>query len=119
MITDSEREEIIKEVIARIEPKCTAERVRALQPTFHKWFRDGNDPPYDAKMREIMSGYEAYALWDLIRRATCNLCGVKYVRQITDAEKANRIADTICQTIYDLGKAERQADTPQTDCAWR
>ncbi len=111
-MTEIEKEEIVEEVLARIDRK---QNVLALKPTFRKWFRDGDNPPYDAKMREIMSGYEAYAIWDLIRRATCVLCGVKYVRQIEDEEKANRIADTICQTIYDLGKANML----KGDCPWK
>lgn len=108
-MTDAERESIIREVVSRLkaEPNRNTIGDRVLAPTYHKWFRDGNNPPYDAKMREIMDGQQAYSVWDLVRRVTCNLCGVKYVRNIKDADKANRIADTICQTIYDLGKAEQ------------
>lgn len=107
-MTNEEREQIVQEVLKALGTVKTENRSRALVPTLDKWFRDEKGSTYGSKMAEALNGNTqgAYAIWELIRRATCLLCGCQYVRQIKDADRANEIADTICQTIYELAKNE-------------
>ena len=38
----------------------------------------------------------------MIRKLTCYICGTSYVRHLSGNEKANEIAEKLCQTVYDL-----------------
>lgn len=101
-MTAKEREELIEEIIKRIggDRQVTP---RALYKTHDKWFRDENGASYNSKMTKAIGDPSAsWQIWELVRRATCVCCGVKYVRQIKDVDRANEIADKICQLIHDL-----------------
>lgn len=55
-----------------------------------------------AMVQAFDTTYMAWEAWDHIRRLTCLVCGVRYVRQLEGNPDAERICDEICQKIYDL-----------------
>ncbi len=73
----------------------------------NKWFRDESGGTYHCKMAEVFGSYDSWTVWDSIRKLTCKIMGVSYVRQIKDPDKASCVAEAICQCIYDLGKEVR------------
>ena len=107
-MTELEREQIVEEVIKRIGGNKQV-TPRALTETHEKWFRDDKGTSYHSKMTKALGDPSAtYSIWELVRRATCVCCGVQYVRQLKNIEKANEIADKICQLIYDLAIEPRE-----------
>ena len=113
----AEQEKIIEEVVRRIKGEKTMiekpiTTPRALVPTYMKWFRDEDGKAYNSKMTQATGdAYCSWQIWELIRRASCVCCGVQYVRQLRNEEKANEIADKICQCIYDLAMEYKHGTT--------
>ncbi len=112
-MTEKERailiDELAEEVIKRIGGNKQV-TPRALFRVHDKWFRDDNGASYKSKMTQALGDpSKGWAIWELVRRATCVICGVQYVRQLKDPDKANEVADTICQLIYDLAVKERES----------
>ena len=112
-MTNQEKQEIALEVMRMLGTQTQKKpNARVLSPTYHKWFIDENGDHYKSPIREVFhyDGVKSARAWDLVRQVTCGLCGVTYVNQIKDADRANMIADKLCQTIYDLGKADRKTE---------
>ena len=59
--------------------------------------------------------YMAWEAWEHIRRLTCLVCGVRYVRQLEGNPDAERICDEICQKIYDLRMSVGENNEIQTE----
>ena len=73
------------------------------QSTERKWYGERFSQVKDSTMVQAFdTSYMAWEAWDHIRRLTCLVCGVRYVRQLEDNPDAERICDEICQKIYDL-----------------
>lgn len=103
-MTETEKKEIVQAVLAELKNAPKPTTARGLTPTHEKWFRDENGCASTSLMGKALNydGPRAYSIWELTRRATCAICGVRYVTQLKDLGEANEIADKICQTIYDL-----------------
>lgn len=109
-MTDEQLRELIdakvKEVLAQqnVSQKATP---RLFAETHKKWFRDESGASYNCKMNELFhNSVVTYAIWDRVRPIVTNIMGKKMVRQIPPEQKdfANKIADRICQVIYDSRK---------------
>lgn len=102
---DALKEELRTEILAEI--KCEEEREKArqrvnnsLKPVLEKYLGDdrgGLGSPFHVLVR-----YRRYDTWEHIRRITCNILGVSYVREIKDGERARRIADRLCALVAEL-----------------
>lgn len=103
-MTEAEKREIVQAVLAEMNNSARAVTARGLTPTHDKWFRDELGTASTSLMGKAFGndGTRAYAIWELTRRATCAICGARYVNQLKDLDEANKVADKICQTIYDL-----------------
>ena len=110
-MTETEKKEIVQAVLAELKNAPKPTTARGLTPTHEKWFRDSNGSASTSVMGKAFGGDgpRAYSIWELTRRATCAICGVRYVNQLKDLDDANAVADSICQVIYDLA-AERRRD---------
>ena len=85
-MTEQERAELKAELMKELTEEISAkkqsqESAKALQPVLDKWCNGEN-----------------------IRRITCNIMNVSYVRDINDVEKAQKIADRLCEVIVELAK---------------
>lgn len=99
---------------------------RVFEETHNKWFVDENGNASLSKIGRAfdMQGYRAYAIWDRVRPVATWICGKRYARDIPaeDAEMANRIAEKLCQTVYELklefdeykGEKEKQGEHTST-----
>ena len=107
-MTEVEKREIVNEVLCIVADQTRQANPQVLAPTHKKWFRDENGSSYNSLMTKVTGeGYISYGIWELVRRATCAIFGVRYVRQLVDADEANEVADKICQMIYDIGMERR------------
>lgn len=105
-MTESEKQEILIELEEWIENKYkilgkknTAYVI--LENPRKKWFKD--------KVGEKTLMQDAFdcshmsnIAWESIRKLTCVVCGKEYVKQLTEIEESEKIAEEICQFIYDL-----------------
>lgn len=57
---------------------------------------------WEIRRRHNTGKVRTWDAWEHIRRLTCLVCGVRYVRQLEGNPDAERICDEICQKIYDL-----------------
>ena len=107
-MTEKEIQELIaREVKKAIENQPQKSTPRLLEKTHTKWFRDETGAAYKCKMNEVF--YDTgvcWQVWENIRVLTTKICGAKWVRDIAPSkqDEANRIADYICQQVYDLKK---------------
>lgn len=108
MITEEERAEIIAAI--KREMFIDRENKNCLKPTLDKWC---NTPDvYTSRMREAFSGdgVEEGAAWECIRKLTCKIMGVSYIRQINDTKMANEVADELCEVVSRLARKVRMID---------
>lgn len=98
-------EEIKEELFANIIKK---ESNSALKPTIDKWRKDPD--VYTSKMRKAFDGdgIADYTVWECIRKITCKIMGVSYVRQIKERDMANSVADKLCEIVCELAKEVRK-----------
>lgn len=110
MLTTAEKESLKAEILEEVEKSLKGKLIRedtqsTLKPVRDKWFR-GDKSTYQSgngKMHEVMDTITAWASWGLIRKLTCYICGVNYVRHLFRNEDiANEIAEQLCETIYTL-----------------
>ena len=50
--------------------------------------------------------FKGWQVWECVRRITCSIMNVSYVRDIRDADRACRIADRLCSLITEMAKEE-------------
>ena len=43
-----------------------------------------------------------WQVWELIRKLTCYICGVGYVRNLESNDNAEEVCEKLCQAIYDI-----------------
>lgn len=100
--------ELMQEIRAEINAgRANAESAKALQPVLDKWCNGENR--YGSRGRhgpliEAMPTYKGWNTWDHIRRLTCNILNVSYVRDIKDVDRARRIAERLCEVVVELAK---------------
>lgn len=113
-MTEQEKAEIIAEVERRIDEKYKGVVVREdtqsrLAEPRKKWFRDNNGSGQKSLMAVALgSSITSWAVWEKIRTLTCYICGKSYVRQLTDEDGAEDIAEKLCQLIYDLASGKER-----------
>lgn len=107
-MTEQEKQEIItevkKSVMDEMKDKIVKEDTqKTLKVPREKWYGERFSTRQDSTMVQAFdTSYMAWEAWDHIRRLTCLVCGVRYVRQLEGNPDAERICDEICQKIYDL-----------------
>lgn len=89
--------------------KGNSESAKALQPVLDKWCNGENRYGHHGRrgpLIEAMPTYKGWNTWDHIRRLTCNIMNVSYVRDIKDVDRARRIAEKLCEVVVELVKEE-------------
>lgn len=107
-----EKEALKQEILAELEERFKGVAIRedvqgVLAEVRDKWFRDapGETQWHDSIMYKRFGPVTYWKVWELIRKIVCLICGCGYVRHlayIQDRDKVNRIAEILCQTVYDL-----------------
>lgn len=111
-MTEQERAELKAELMKELTEELSAkkqsqESTKALQPILDKWCNGENRHGYHGRygpLIEALPRYKGWNTWEHIRRITCNIMNVSYVRNINDVEKAQKIADRLCEVIVELAK---------------
>lgn len=107
-MTEQEKQEIIaevkKSVMNEMKDKIVKEDTqKTLKVPREKWYGERFSHGRESAMIQAFdTPYMAWEAWEHIRRLTCLVCGVRYVRQLEGNPDAERICDEICQKIYDL-----------------
>ena len=104
-MTAEEKEELLDELRKEfLHSYIGKENKNCLKPTLGKWCKDENGQVYESKMRKAFQhdGIAEYQAWECIRRLTCKIMGVSYIRQIKDEDIANKVADKLCETVCEL-----------------
>lgn len=115
-MTEQEKNEILDELEKRMEKKykvCLSreDTQSILSNPRNKWFRDDNGNGHGSLMAKAFdSSIISWQVWETIRKLTCVVCGKQYVRHLSKVDNADKIAERICQFIYDL-KMEVKEDT--------
>ena len=110
-MTEQEKAEILDELEKRIEQKykgCLSreDTQSVLKEARDKWFKyDSLRGKKDSPMHKAFGNIIYWQVWELIRKLTCIICGRQYVRHLAGCEYAEKVAEKLCQFIYDL-KAE-------------
>lgn len=99
------KSEILNELTSELKGKVIKEDVATvLKETREYWFvsRTTNGKRVDGKMRTVIDSVTSWAIWEIIRKLTCYICGKSYVRHLAGCEDiANTICDNICKTVYE------------------
>ena len=114
-MTEQERAELKAELIQEIRGEMNitvinSDSSRCLQPVLDKWCNGENRHGYHGRhgaLIELMPAYRGWSTWEHIRRLTCNIMNVSYVRGIEDIERARKIADKLCEVVVELVKEEQ------------
>ena len=120
-MTEQEKTEIIEELEARFGEKYKGILSRedvatTLSEPRNKWFKDPDIRSASVAKKSPMvealgNCFVAWQVWDEIRKLTCRICGKSYVRQLTDDDKADEVAETLCEMVYRLAnnrKSEKE-----------
>lgn len=87
-MTEHEKQEIIaevkKSVMNEMKDKIVKEDTqKVLKEPREKWYGERFSTRQDSAMVQAFdTSYMAWEAWDHIRRLTCLVCGVRYVRQL-------------------------------------
>ena len=111
-MTEQERAELKAELMKEIREEMNTIRIngesaKALQPILDKWCNGENrhgNRGRNGLLIETLPRYKGWNTWEHIRRITCNIMNVSYVRDIKDVDKARKIADRLCEVIVELAK---------------
>jgi len=112
-MTEQERAELKAELIQEIKAELSAKgnsgsASKVLQLVYDKWCngenRHGNHGKFGPLIEVLQNTYKGWQTWDYIRRLTCNIMGVSYVRDIRDVNKARKVAEKLCEVITQLAR---------------
>jgi hypothetical protein len=111
-MTEQERAELKAELMQEIKAELSAKRnggsaSKVLQPVYDKWCNGENRHGSHGKpgpLIEALPNYKGWQTWDYIRRLTCNIMRVSYVRDIKDVNKARKVAEKLCEVITQLAR---------------
>lgn len=112
-MTQEERDLIKKELLIELQDQYKIEPKRqdvspVLADVRNKWFRDERKAVTNSIMGKAFGiGYVAWSSWENIRRLTCQICGVQYVRDLANRDDANEVCEALCQAVYDLAMKHR------------
>jgi hypothetical protein len=119
-VNEEERNQLKQEIIDEIEEKFKGIAIRedtqgVLSGPRNKWFRDVDNTTKrkQSLMYEAFGPVTYWMVWELIRKLTCIICGCGYVRQLSNREQANEVAELLCQNVYELrkGYSKREAQS--------
>lgn len=115
-MTEQERAALKAELMQELREEMNAKTVRdkstkCLQPVLDKWCNGDRRPhggvmPCNGPMIEAMPKFKGWDAWDKIRRLTCDILDVSYVRDIVDTDRARKIADRLCEVVTELAREE-------------
>lgn len=113
-MTEQERAALKAELMQEIREemkiiRAKGESAKALQPVLDKWCNGENrygNHGRNGPLIEALPRYKGWNTWEHIRRLTCNILNVSYVRDIRDVARARRIADKLCQVVVELTKED-------------
>lgn len=108
-MTEQERAELKAELMKEIEERLASEQIikqstTVFQPIIDKWYHGGDGDNMSGVFVELFPSYKAWDTWEHVRRITCNILKVSYVRNIKNVDKARKIADRLCEVIVELAK---------------
>lgn len=109
-MTVEEKEELKAEILEEVQKSLKGKVIRedvstTLKEPREYWFvkRTVDGKRVDGKMRSVIDSVTSWAMWELIRKLTCYICGKSYVRHLEgEGEIASEICNTLCQAVYDL-----------------
>ena len=109
-MTVEEKEELKAEILEEVQKSLKGKVIRedvstTLKEPREYWFvkRTVDGKKQDGLMRTVIDSITSWAMWELIRKLTCYICGKSYVRHLVGEEDiANQICNVLCQTVYDL-----------------
>lgn len=109
-MTVEEKEELKAEILEEVQKSLKGKVIRedvstTLKEPREYWFvkRTVDGKRQDGLMRTVIDSITSWAMWELIRKLTCYICGKSYVRHLAGEEDiANEICNVLCQTVYDL-----------------
>ena len=107
-MTEKEKAEILDELEKRIDTKykgCLSKEDTqgVLKSVREKWFHNPRKRSnWDTPMHKLFGNIIYWQVWELIRKMTCIICGMQYVRHLAGGKEAEEIAEKLCQFIYDL-----------------
>lgn len=110
MITVEEKEELKAEILEEVQKSLKGKVIRedvstTLKEPREYWFvkRTVDGKCVDGKMRSVIDSVTSWAMWELIRKLTCYICGKSYVRHLaSEGDIASEICNILCQNVYDL-----------------
>ncbi len=107
-MTEQEKAELKAEILEELQDKFKGVAIRedtqgTLKEPRDKWFNNKKSRQ-KCIMYELFGSVTYWVVWETIRKLTCLICGCGYVRQLKDTEMANEVAETLCQSVYDLRK---------------
>lgn len=114
-MTEIEKQEIIAEIenriIEKMKGKCIKEDTQsALSEPRNKWFKNQISKGNGSPMMEQFGTVAYWQTWENIRKLTCLICGVGYVRQLDGNMEADKVAEKLCQFVYDLRKEKTESE---------
>ena len=111
-MTDEEIDRIADRVIEKMETKRKHEVGLVFSKVRNKWFKDEHGNYQLSRMGRILNNRHvpcaAGQMWDLVRKMTCIILGVRDVRNVQDSVEANRTAEVICRVVYGLAKERKE-----------
>lgn len=108
-MTEIERSELKAEILKELEDSikkknvCKDTHENVLSGVRHKWFQDTVGISDQSIMYRKFGPVAYWDVWNMIRKLTCLICGVSYVRNLgKDKEFANYATEEMCKKVYEL-----------------
>lgn len=102
-MTNSEKEILKQEILAELtkaaQCKVVSEDVQSKLKPAREYFFGGMSAKGRSVFKEKLGPFRAYKVWEDVRKLTCTICGVSYVRNIQNTELANEIAIALGELI--------------------
>lgn len=102
-MTEAEKREIVDGVLQEI-MKPKGYNSKCMAPVWREYKFKVAD-----RLDEGQSMYDAYVIWDCVRKTSLKIYGVNYVTQVKDVERARRIARTLLDTVIEVLDAQKGA----------
>lgn len=117
-MNNEEKEQLKDEILAEVEKRFAGIALKedtqgVLAEVREKWFTDGSSSNQNSLMYKAFGAVTYWKVWELIRKLTCLIFNCGYVRHLTyikDHDEVLRVADTLCQTVYELRRDFMEGD---------
>ena len=113
-MSEEEKQQILNELEERFENKYKGilskeDVATVLSEPRNKWFRDEDKLGHKSLMTQAFgNSIVSWQVWEEVRKLTCRICGKSYVRQLTDDDHAEEVAERLCELIYKLAMEKRE-----------